>query len=83
MRPGDGIAGKEATAMNEMEVRYDATMRRCRTIERHAATLRAELLWLASGDGDRRRVDRALDALREQLARAQRLADTFADRHVA
>ena len=56
---------------------YEAVMRQCRAIERHAATLRGELLWLAGGEGERRRVDRALRALQEQLRRAGALADGF------
>jgi len=56
---------------------YDAVMRQCRAIERHAASLRGELLCLAGGEGQRRRVDRALHALQEQLRRAQALADGF------
>ena len=63
--------------MNGINIRYDATMRRCRSIERHAAALRGELLWLAGGEGNRRRVDRALAALGEELRRAQLLADSF------
>jgi hypothetical protein len=57
--------------------RYDAVMRQCRAIERHAAGLRGELLCLAEGEGDRQRVDRVLRALREQLHRAEVLADAF------
>ena len=59
------------------ELRYDAVMRQCRSIERHAAALRGELLWLAGGEGERGRVDRALRALEEQLRRAEGLADDF------
>jgi hypothetical protein len=33
------------------------------------------MLWLAEGDGQRQRVDRALRALREQLRQAEVLAD--------
>ena len=65
--------------INDNEARYDATMRQCRALEKHAASLRGELLWLAGGEGDRRRVDRALGALHEQLKRAQALADAFVD----
>jgi hypothetical protein len=57
--------------------RYDATMRQCRAIERRAAALRGELLWLAGGEGDRGRVERALQALREQVRLAGALADQF------
>jgi hypothetical protein len=68
-------------AMRNQEVkecgRYDAVMRQCRAIERHAAGLRGELLCLAEGEGDRQRVDRVLRALREQLHRAEVLADAF------
>jgi hypothetical protein len=59
------------------EARYEAVMRQCRAIERHAATLRGELLWLAGGEGERGRVDRALRALDAQLQRAGALADDF------
>jgi len=58
---------------------YEAVMRQCRAIERHAATLRGELLWLAGGEGERRRVDRALRAVHEQLRRAEALAQRFED----
>ena len=57
--------------------RYDTTMRQCRALERRVAALRGELLWLADGEGDRARVDRTLGALREQLLRAEALADAF------
>lgn len=62
---------------NETLARHEAVMRRCRALERHAATLRGELLRLAGGEGGRRRADRALRALREELLRAARLADEF------
>jgi hypothetical protein len=55
--------------------RFDAVMQRCRRIERQAASLRGEMLWLAEGEGNRGRVDRALRALREQLRQAEALAD--------
>jgi hypothetical protein len=55
--------------------RFDAVMQRCRRIERQAASLRGEMLWLAEGEGDRARVERALRALREQLRQAEVLAD--------
>ena len=55
--------------------RYDAVMRQCRALERHAAALRGELLWLAEGEGARPRVDRALRAVHEQLRRAEALAN--------
>jgi hypothetical protein len=55
--------------------RFDAVMQRCRRIERQAASLRGEMLWLAEGEGDRSRVERALRALREQLRQAEVLAD--------
>jgi hypothetical protein len=58
-----------------MHEAYEAVMQRCRGIERHAASLRGEMLWLAEGDGQRQRVDRALRALREQLRQAEALAD--------
>ena len=61
--------------MNKPDEGYDAVMRQCRAIERHAAALRGELLWLAGGEGERRRVDRALRAVHEQLRRAEALAD--------
>jgi hypothetical protein len=57
--------------------RYEAVMRQCRAIERQAAGLRGELLWLAEGEGGRQRVDRSLRALREQLQRVEALADDF------
>ena len=56
---------------------YDAVMRQCRAIERHAAALRGELLWLAGGEGARPRVDRALRALHQQLRHAEAMADGF------
>jgi hypothetical protein len=59
----------------QIEGRFDAVMQRCRRIERQAASLRGEMLWLAEGEGDRRRVERALRALREQLRQAEALAD--------
>ena len=58
--------------------RYAQVMRQCRSIERHAAALRGELLWLAEGEGGRRGVDRALRALHEQLSQAEALAGRFA-----
>ena len=58
--------------------RFEATMRQCRALERHVAALRGELLWMADGEGERARVDRALGALREQLRQAEALADRFA-----
>jgi hypothetical protein len=64
--------------ISEGEQRYEAVMRQCRSLERHAAALRGELLWLAGGEGARPRVDRALRALHEQLRQAQVLADDFA-----
>ena len=70
-----GIAGAQD--------RYDATMRQCRVLERHAASLRGELLCLAEGEGNRQRVERTLGALREQLRRAEVLADAFAARDAA
>jgi len=57
--------------------RHEAVMRRCRALERHAASLRGELLRLAGGEGGRRRADRALRALHEELQRATALADEF------
>jgi len=57
------------------EARYGAVMRQCRNIERHAAALRGELLWLAGGEGARLRVERALRALHEQLRQAGALAE--------
>jgi len=57
------------------EARYEAVMRQCRAIEKQAAALRGELLWLAGGEGGRGRVDRALRALDAQLHRAHALAD--------
>jgi len=54
---------------------FDAVMQRCRRIERRAAALRGEMLWLAEGEGDRSRVERALRALREQLRQVEVLAD--------
>ena len=57
--------------------RYDATMRQCRVLERRLAALRGELLWMAEGEGDRQRVERALGGLREQLQLAGALADAF------
>ena len=57
--------------------RHEAVMRRCRALERHAASLRGELLRLAGGEGGRRRADRALRALREEVQRAGLLADEF------
>ena len=57
--------------------RYDAAMRQCRAMERRIAALRGELLMLAGGERDRRRVDRALSALREQMRRAEALVDDF------
>lgn len=57
--------------------RYHATMRQCRALERRVAALRGELLWLADGEGDRQRVERALGGLREQLRLAGALADEF------
>jgi hypothetical protein len=50
-------------------------MNRARTIERQAAGLREELGRLASGEGDRTTVQRLLDAVRDQLGLAERLAD--------
>ena len=64
--------------MSKEQDRYEATMRQCRHLERHAAALRGELLFLAGGEAGRGRVDRALGALREQLRRAEALADEFA-----
>jgi hypothetical protein len=58
---------------------YDAVMRQCRAIDKHAAALRGELLWLAGGEGGRARVDRALRAVHEQLRRAEALARRFED----
>jgi hypothetical protein len=58
--------------------RYAAVMQACRALERHAAALRGELLWLAGGEGGRLRVDRALDKLQAQLLRANSLADELA-----
>lgn len=52
-------------------------MNRARTIERQAASLREELALLASDEGDRSRVQRMLEAMREQLLLAERLADEF------
>jgi ABC-type hemin transport system ATPase subunit len=69
--------------MKGIDPRYDATMRQCRVLERHAASLRGELLWLAGGEGNRVRVARALDAMREQLRRAELLADGFVARDAA
>ena len=60
-----------------IEGRYDATMRQCRALERRVAALRGELLWMADGEGDRQRVERALGGLREQLRLAGALADEF------
>ena len=60
---------------HETHGRFDAVMQRCRRIERQAASLRGEMLWLAEGEGDRRRVERALRALRAQLSQAEALAD--------
>jgi hypothetical protein len=57
--------------------RHEAVMRRCRALERHAASLRGELLRLAGGEGGRRRADRALRALQQELQRAQLLANEF------
>ena len=57
--------------------RYQAVMRQCRAIEKQAASLRGGLLWLAGGEGGRGRVDKALRALREQLAQAEALADAL------
>jgi len=57
--------------------RHEAVMRRCRALERHAASLRGELLRLAGGEGGRGRADRALRALHEEVQRAGRLADEF------
>jgi hypothetical protein len=58
--------------------RHDEVMRRCRAIERHAAALRGELLRLAAGEGAcRRRADRALRALHEELRRAATLAEQY------
>jgi hypothetical protein len=71
-----------ATTMNEHKHEgddYEAVMRQCRAIERHAAALRGELLWLAGGEGGRGRVDRALRAVHEQLRRAEALAQRFED----
>ena len=64
-------------ATPESRGRYDAVMRQCRAIERHAAALRGELLWLAGGESARPRVDRALRALHQQLRHAEALADDF------
>ena len=66
-------------AMHAIEVigRYDAAMRQCRAMERRIAALRGELLMLAGGERDRRRVDRALSALREQMRRAEALVDDY------
>jgi len=63
--------------IGENEVRFDATMRQCRALDRRVAALRGELLWMAEGEGDRGRVQRALGGLREQLRRAEALADEF------
>ena len=57
--------------------RYDAVMRQCRAIERHAAALRGGLLWLADDETARVRVQRSLRALREQLRQAEALANDF------
>jgi len=57
--------------------RHEAVMRRCRALERHAASLRGELLRLAGGEGGRGRADRALRALHQEVQRAGRLADEF------
>jgi len=57
--------------------RHEAVMRRCRALERHASSLRGELLRLAGGEGGRRRADRALRALHGELQRAHLLADEF------
>lgn len=61
-----------------MHEAYEAVMQRCRRIERQAASLRGEMLWLAEGEGDRQRVERALRALREQVRQAEALADAIA-----
>ena len=61
------------------DTRFDATMRQCRALERRVAALRGELLWMAEGEGDRQRVQRALGGLREQVRLAEALADDFED----
>lgn len=73
-----GLHGVHGLTMNERQHDsgdYEAVMRQCRAIEKHAAALRGEMLWLAGGEGARGRVDRALRAVHEQLRRAEALAD--------
>ena len=65
--------------IGENLMRYEATMRQCRALERRVAALRGELLWMVEGEGDRQRVQRALGGLREQLRLAEALADDFED----
>ena len=60
--------------------RYDAVMRQCRAIERHAAALRGGLMWLADDESARVRVERTLRALHEQLRQAEVLANGFEER---
>ena len=73
------LAGAFGASMQEMEntngARYEAVMRQCRAIERHAAALRGGLMWLADDETARVRVERSLRALREQLRQAEALAN--------
>ena len=50
-------------------------MNRARTVERQAAGLRENLARLASGEGDRIAVQHSIEAMRDQLSLAERLAD--------
>jgi hypothetical protein len=61
----------------DFRCRYGAAMNRARTIERQAAGLREDLARLASGEGDRLMVQRAIDGMRYQLELAECLADEF------
>jgi hypothetical protein len=65
------------TGRTEFQCRYGAAMNRARTIERQAAGLRVDLARMASGEGDRREVQRTIEAMRYQLELAERLADEF------
>ena len=59
----------------KFRTRFGAAMNRARTIERQAGGLRVHLAHLASGEGDRAEVQRAIDAIRGQLDLAECLAE--------
>ena len=75
------LAGTYGARMQDMDnsqgTRYEAVMRQCRAIERHAAALRGGLMWLADDETARVRVERSLRALHEQLRQAEALARDF------